>query len=86
MKSRRDYLQFSTAGHTQVSLFFFPGPTRCGKITDGVALCNGNTGDWVVDYTDLKAMYDAATEARAVRQATSAARRDNDAAQVARPD
>jgi hypothetical protein len=57
---------FAVAGHIYDTLNFFPYPTGCGKIVDGVAMANGNTdvGGWVISYEDLKTMYELATQAR----------------------
>lgn len=58
-------LTFKTAGYSmQGALHFSPGPTTCGEITDGVVLEHDNEGGWVLDFKDLKAMYEAAAASR----------------------
>ena len=56
---------FTVAGHPETRLQFWPGPVECGYIIDGISLEHGDKGGWVVDYQDLKTMYEMATSVRA---------------------
>jgi len=57
-------ITFIVAGHSESRLVFSPGPNACGCITDGISLKHGDRGGWVVDYKDLKTMYEMATSVR----------------------
>lgn len=55
--------RIKTAGHLRPYMTVSVGPAACGEIVDGVAFDNGQ-GSWVVDYSDLLVIVDAATKAR----------------------
>lgn len=58
-------LVFKSAGYSdEGKLSFWPGPTTCGEITDGVILEHDRDGGWVVAFSDLEAMYEAAKKER----------------------
>ena len=63
-KDPRPRYEFKTAGHTHDDLSFFPGPSRCGHICDGVGFEHGDEGGWNVAYDDLVQMYELAKAAR----------------------
>jgi hypothetical protein len=60
-----DILVIQTAGYSEPDeLSFWPGPSKCGEITDGVTLSHAGEGGWVISFADLERMYLAAKEAR----------------------
>jgi hypothetical protein len=56
--------EVSVAGHSR-ALFFRPGPSWCGGITDGVCLRFDGEGGWVIDLAELEEMCRIARETRA---------------------
>jgi hypothetical protein len=65
-----EQLTIRTTGYNAKDrILFYPGPSRCGHIDDGVSLAhvgdNGRgEGGWVISYHDLMRMAKAATDAR----------------------
>jgi len=59
--------RFKPAGHTEEDLWFSPGISLCGQITDGVCFENGNEGGWIVDFRDLRKMFELAAERRGMK-------------------
>jgi hypothetical protein len=51
--------QVAVQGHNK-ELYLEPGPTRCGKVTDGVAFEFGDEGSWVISLQELEALVCAA--------------------------
>lgn len=68
-------IDFDNGSHTYVvesaglipteEMHFHEGITRCGKITDGVSF-NLGRGGWVIPFSELEQMYQAAVARRAV--------------------
>jgi hypothetical protein len=58
-------MKFKTAGYSETNhLTFEPGPSRCGKIKDGVVFSHDNRGNWLIAFKDLEKMYLAAKAER----------------------
>lgn len=73
---------YKTEGYTgDNNLTFYPYPSSCGSIDDGVAFEHNDEGLWVLSFTALQDMYLAAREVREqpgvlfIRKATAASKR-----------
>lgn len=64
MKKKTHYHEVETAGLIDdYQMMFNPGPSKCGSIKNGVALCD-EYGWWVIPFSELQEMYDKAREVR----------------------
>jgi len=74
-----------TVGDTEKTLTVYP-VSKCGRITDGVALENGNTGGWVISYTDFLKIERLVKRARRSRLAQPNSRINADNGNAPAPD
>ena len=59
-------MRFKTAGWIgEDELWFEPGISECGHITDGVSIGHNHDAGFVLDFKDLERMYDIARGLRA---------------------
>ncbi len=56
-------MNIRTQGLGDEVMEFYPGPSSCGDVKDGVSFSIGN-GGWVVSFADFERMYKAAIGAR----------------------
>lgn len=56
---KNERFSVGTAGHPESRLFFQPF-SQCGEIDDGVSFSHGDKGGWVISFTALEKIYEAA--------------------------
>jgi len=57
--------KFEIAGYSDQDMMWFePGPSECGYITDGVCFGHDDSAGYVMDFSDLQKCYFAALETR----------------------
>ena len=61
--AEREEYEVKTVGLSK-RLYFHPGPSRCGNVTDGVSFELGREGSFVIPFRELRNMYIVAERIR----------------------